>query len=288
MEHEDKFIPKSELIINDDNSIYHLQLKPGDLAKRIITVGDPSRIELIKPYFESIILEKANREFQTLTGIYKGELLSIISTGIGTDNIDIVINEVDALFNIDFESRKVKSEKTSVDFIRVGTSGSIQESIPCGQTIISEYAVGLEGLLYYYDSEGIRSIELEDFIHQSLPELVLPIYAVKSSERLSDQFSSLGQKGITLTATGFYAPQSRQLRARYKINSVNLFQSLNYKGLSVTNFEMETAGIFGLGKLLGHNAISISLILANRQTGEFSENPVKAVVKMIDDVMNLI
>ena len=149
-------IPESELIIKPDNSIYHLNLKPGDLATRIFTVGDPKRIELIRPYLDKVVLESENREFYTLTGVYKGEPLSIISTGIGTDNIDIVINEVDALFNIDFETREIKAEKTSVDFIRIGTSGGIREDVPVGTIILSEYSIGLESLLFYYDSVQIR------------------------------------------------------------------------------------------------------------------------------------
>lgn len=281
-------IPESELIIKPDNSIYHLNLKPGDLATRILTVGDPKRIELIRPYLDKVLVESGNREFYTVTGLYKGEPLSIISTGIGSDNIDIVINEVDALFNIDFNTRQVKEKKTSVDFVRIGTSGGIREDVPVGTIILSEYSIGLESLLLYYESTQVREKELESLIKDHVPDFPLPVYAVNSSPYLLHKFRSLGQPGITLTAAGFYGPQSRQIRARTKLNIYEAFETLSYQGLNFTNFEMETAGIYGLGKVLGHKALSINAIIANRRRGEFADDPGKIVSELIDAAMELI
>ncbi|MBT8189615.1 MAG: nucleoside phosphorylase [Saprospiraceae bacterium] len=281
-------IPESELIINPDNSIYHLNLKPGDLATRIITVGDPKRIQLIRPYLDEVIMVSENREFYSLTGLYKGEPLSIISTGIGSDNIDIVITEVDALFNIDFDTRLVKDEKVSVDFIRIGTSGGIREDVPVGTIILSEYCIGLESLLLYYESDHVREKALEAVVAEHAPEFPIPVYAIKAAPHLVNKFASLGKGGITLTAAGFYGPQSRQVRAPIKLNIYEAVKAINYNGLNVTNFEMETAGIYGLGNVLGHNALSINAIIANRLRGEFAEDPGKIVKELIDHALQLI
>ena len=287
LECEDMFIPESELIINPDGSIYHLKLKPGELAKRIITVGDPERIELLKPYFSEVSVERSNREFSTLTGVLNGTPTSIISTGIGTDNIDIVINEVDALFNVDFNTRKVKEEHSAVEFIRIGTSGAIREEINIHDVVLSQYAIGWDGLLHFYEDKSGRIPELEAQMDKIAHNLNMYPYAFACSESLIDNFSPLGLRGITLTAPGFYGPQSRMIRAKRKVDFPSIMDDVNYNGLNVTNFEMESAGIYGLATILGHGALSINLILANRKTGAFSNSPGEAVKSFIAKAVEL-
>jgi len=276
-------IAESELILNKDQSIYHLKLKPGEVATTIITVGDPQRVDLITNHFDSISISRINREFKTVTGSYKGLRLTVIATGIGTDNIDIVFNELDALFNIDFQTRQIKEDKTALRFIRIGTSGTLREDIPVDSYLISKYAVGLDGLLHYYKDEHTREKPLEDLLKQQ--EFVDMAYAVSASEELLDLFSEIGLQGITLTAPGFYAPQSRQLRLEPKYQISQLVSELNYKGINFTNLEMETAGIYGLAALLGHQAISLNALLANRITGEFSNKPSETVESLIKTVL---
>ncbi|NNE25404.1 MAG: nucleoside phosphorylase [Saprospiraceae bacterium] len=281
------FIPESELIINPDGSIYHLKLKPGELARRIITVGDPERIELFKPYFTEISIERSNREFSTMTGVLNGRPTSIISTGIGTDNIDIVINEVDALFNIDFTTRQVRNNHTEVEFIRVGTSGAIRKEIDIHDIVLSEYAIGWDGLLHFYKNSSPRIKELEAQMASTAKALDMYPYAIACAPALIDKFSPLGLRGITLTAPGFYGPQSRMIRAERKVDFPSEMANISYKGLHVTNFEMETSGIYGLASVLGHKALSINLILANRKTGAFSESAGEAVKNFIEKTVQL-
>lgn len=279
------FIPESELIINKDGSIYHLHLKPGDVGSKIITVGDQARVNFFRDYFDKILLEKSNREFSAITGLYKNEKLTVISTGIGTDNVDIVINEIDALFNIDFNTRLPKEENTSLEFIRIGTSGAIKSEIPIDSIVVTHKAIGLDGLLHYYDSTAIRNITLEKALNSNFQDASMPLYAVDASSLLIERFKSLGLGGITLTANGFYGPQSRQLRAPRKSDFLSHFSSFKFDGLEITNFEMESAGIFGLAAILGHHAISVNAILANRDNGEFSTQGRRTVLDLIEKTM---
>lgn len=279
-------IKKSELIINPDGSVYHLKLKPGDVAKTIITVGDPERVENVTRHFENIELTKQNREFKTVTGQYKGKRISVIATGIGTDNIDIVFNELDALFNVDFDTREVKEILTILNFIRIGTSGGIHPTIPLDSIVVSEFAIGLDGLLQFYDSESVRIEDLEQRFSSSTN--IENIYAVKGNHQLVNSFSSLGKKGITVTANGFYGPQSRSIRLKSKTMFVDQAKEFTWNEKILTNLEMETSGIYGMASLLGHKAVSLNAILASRYSGHFSSKPTETVNKLITDSLDII
>ncbi|MEX0290621.1 MAG: nucleoside phosphorylase [Flavobacteriaceae bacterium] len=275
----------SELILNADNSIYHLSLLPEDIADTIITVGDPDRVWDVSKYFDFIEVEKNKREFRTHTGRLNDKRLTVISTGIGTDNIDIVMNELDALVNIDFESRALKPEQRSLDIIRIGTSGAIQEDIPLDSLLLSEFAMGFDNLLHFYDSEEIQFPDIQlAFIDQTEWSVFKSIpYVVRCDETLLTQLkSSQVQTGFTATNVGFYGPQGRNLRiAPEDENLKDKLTAFEFEGYRITNLEMETSGIYGLSRLLGHRAVSLNCILANRSTGEFSLHPEKAVDEMI-------
>ncbi len=269
-------IQSSELITNEDGSIFHLHLLPEDLAHDVILVGDPGRVALIASHFDTVEVQKSNREFTTVTGTYDGHRLSVISTGIGPDNIDIVINELDALVNIDFKTQEIKEHKQSLNIIRIGTSGSVQADIPVNSFVISEKSIGCDGVLRFYaDNQSVCDREFEEaFIRHChwARETARP-YVVNASPALVNKLHSEGQtyKGITLTAVGFYGPQGRVLRLPLAMPGINdritTFRHQNYK---VTNYEMESAAITGLCNLLGHHAATICLIIANRITGEAS------------------
>jgi len=275
----------SELIINNDGSIYHLNLLPEDLATTIITVGDPDRVSSVTKYFDTIEVSKQKREFKTETGYYKGKRITVISTGIGTDNIDIVFNELDALVNIDFESRTIKPNHTSLDIVRIGTSGTIQNTIPIDSILISELAVGFDSLLHFYDSKHIQHKSISEAIvtQTSWSEDKSKPYVVSYDENLGNKFKSNSViNGFTATNVGFYGPQSRTLRLALQDDELNdKLANFSFEGNQITNLEMETAGIYGLAKLLGHKAVSMNAILANRATGDFSENPDKIVDDLI-------
>ncbi|MCH9660348.1 MAG: nucleoside phosphorylase [Bacteroidetes bacterium] len=285
-------IPKSELILNPDGSIYHLNLKPEDIATTIITVGDPDRVHEVTQHFDVIEFTRQKREFKTQTGTYKGKRLTVISTGIGTDNIDIVCNELDALVNIDLKNRTLKNEHTQLTFVRIGTSGAIQEDIPVDCLLVSKKAIGLDSLLHFYKSEAILEIDFSTaFIshtqwskNKSIP------YVVDGDASLLSLFTSEAFiQGITATNVGFYGPQSRTLRLPLGDEQLNdKLQSFEYKGQSITNLEMETAGIYGMAKLLGHRAISLNAILANRARGTFSEHPTKTIDTLIRKTLDLL
>ncbi|RKS53114.1 uridine phosphorylase [Gillisia mitskevichiae] len=281
----------SEFILNEDGSIYHLNLLPNQLATTVITVGDPDRVNNITKHFDTIEHIVHKREFHTQTGMYKGKRISVISTGIGTDNIDIVFNELDALVNIDFKTRKVKKNLTSLDIIRIGTSGSIQADIPIDAFLVSETAVGFDSLLHFYKSEEIQDIKFSKLLleHLILPrENGLP-YVVNADVRLLSYFEKDYFKGITVTNCGFYGPQGRVLRLPLSNPNLNdRMAHFNYKDRRITNLEMETAGIYGLSKLLGHRALSLNAIVANRATGEFSKDPTATVERLIVDALDRI
>ena len=278
-------ISDSELILNPDGTIYHLHLKPEDIADTIITVGDPDRVASISKYFDSLEVTVHKREFKTHTGIYKGKRLTVISTGIGTDNIDIVFNELDALVNIDFETRTIKDELRSLTIVRVGTSGALNEDIPIDSILVSEAAIGFDNLIYFYDSTDFMDAEFSTaFVKYTgwNPKKSFP-YVVKADSDLLELFSSEENvKGITATHVGFYGPQGRVLRLSLENHDLNnRIASFDYKGKKITNFEMETSGIYGMSRLLGHRAVSLNAILANRALGTFSNNPELVIDKLI-------
>lgn len=278
-------IKASELILNPDGSVYHLNLRPEHLATTIITVGDPDRVESITQHFDSIEFHTKKREFHTQTGTYKGKRITVISTGIGTDNIDIVFNELDALVNIDLEKREIKNHLTSLEIIRVGTSGSIQEEIPINSFLLSDYAAGFDSLLHFYKSESVQFPKISEALvkHTNWSTLKSRPYVVRCNEALFNKFSSdKTVKGFTATNVGFYGPQGRVLRLPLQDNALNdKLASFDYNNMPITNLEMETAGIYGLSALLGHKALSMNAIIANRATGEFSQDPTKLVNDLI-------
>ena len=275
----------AELILNPDGSIYHLNLIPDDIASTILLVGDPERVSEVSKYFDRIEIKKSKREFLTHTGTIGSLQLSVISTGIGTDNIDIVLNELDALVNLDLGTRVPKNDFTRLRFIRIGTSGSIQPEIAPDNILLSEMGLGLDGLLHYYNSENVRRLSVEqEFCNKThLSESLAKPYAVMANSALNTVLKSEQTfLGITATLPGFYAPQGRSLRLLPKIeNFIDQLSKFETEGLKITNMEMETAGIFGLSALLGHSAASLNCILANRNHGTFSENPAKSVDLMI-------
>ncbi len=279
-------IKNSELILNPDGSLYPINLKPENIAHDIIFVGDQDRVSKITARFDSIEFTTQKREFKTQTGIYKGKRLTVISTGIGPDNIDIVMNELDALVNIDLETRQPKQKLTSLNIVRVGTSGSLQKDIPVNSLVMSEYAIGLDNMLRSYLVDEVSEIAIEDeFIAQTNWDMRKgrPC-VVKCSETLATKiFSDKIYKGFTGTSGGFYGPQGRVLRLGLQDNELNSkMDNFDFKGTRMTNLEMETSAIYGLGKLLGHNCLSLNAIIANRATGDFSENPYEIVEKLID------
>ena len=278
-------IKESELIINPDGSVYHLNIKPEDIAHDIIFVGDQYRVESITKYFDSIEFSTQKREFKTQTGTYKGKKISVISTGIGPDNIDIVMNELDALVNVDFETRKIKSELTQLNIIRVGTSGSLQADIPVDSILMSTHGIGTDNMLRSYAIDGITETEIEDaFIEQTNWDLTKGRpYIIKGSEKLIEQFASdKMHQGMTVTAGGFYGAQGRVIRLAVQDSELNSkIDSFKYKNLRPTNLEMETAAIYGLSKLLSHHSLSLNAIIANRANGTFSSDPYAVVENLI-------
>ncbi|MGB3143405.1 MAG: nucleoside phosphorylase [Maribacter sp.] len=280
----------AELILNEDGSIYHLNLLPEDIAHTIITVGDPERVSQVSQYFDSIDIKKGKREFHTHTGHKNGKRLTVISTGIGTDNIDIVLNELDALVNIDFTTRKLKENHIRLEIIRIGTTGSIQPDIPVDSFLMSEYVIGFDGLLHFYqhDDISIKAIEDAFIAHTDWSSLKAQPYVLKYSIKLGKVFADNRIRlGFTATNTGFYGPQNRQLRIAPSQPGLNeRLASFSFEGHRLTNLEMETSGIYALSQLLGHNAVSLNCILANRATGEFSKKPAQSVDELIKFCLN--
>lgn len=285
-----KPIPHSELILNKDGSVYHLNLKPENIADTIIFVGDQNRVSKVAKHFDSITFETQKREFKTITGTYKGKQLSVISTGIGPDNIDIVINELDALVNINLETRTIKQKHTKLSIIRIGTSGSLKKHIPVDSFVMSSHGLGLDGLLHSYDCEPFLEKEIEDaFIkHTKWSNRKARPYIIKGSENLEKILSSdKTSRGLTATANGFYGPQGRVLRLALEDPKLNSkIDSFTYKDLTITNLEMETSAIYGLSKLLGHEALSMNAIIANRANGTFSNNTGQTIDNLITYTLN--
>jgi uridine phosphorylase len=270
-------IKDSELIINRDGSIFHLHLRPGDIAKKIVLVGDPGRVKMVSALFDKIEITRNNREFVSATGYYNGERLTVLSTGIGTDNIDIVVNELDALVNIDFKTRKINPVMEQLRFIRIGTSGGLQPELPLNSFIVTKKSIGFDGMLHFYEGlEEHCDTGFQDAFREFTEwdkNLPRP-YVIDASDEMLNLFS--GEEftnGITISAPGFYGPQGREVRLPLAVPDLNRkIEEFRYKGFKITNFEMESSAIYGLSKLLGHKAITICALIANRVTREANEN----------------
>lgn len=288
-----RVIAESELVLGAENKIYHLQLHPEDIADTIFLVGDPGRVALMSSLFDRVDTIVENREFVTHTGYYNNKRVSVISTGIGTDNIDIVVNELDALANIDLVTRKVKDELKSLNLIRIGTSGALHQDIQPGDTIVSAVAGGLDNLLYFYEGlETISDKELGSEFQKQVdwnPENSKP-YFIHASDRLLSRFKNEKYHyGITLAAPGFYAPQGRKLRLNlYDEAYVNKISNFRWNNLRINNFEMEGSALYGLTQLLGHNALTVCIALANRITGKFITDYQKVITLLLVDILKLI
>ncbi|MBL7890233.1 MAG: nucleoside phosphorylase [Bacteroidia bacterium] len=282
-------IPETELILNPNGSVYHLQLLPEHIAENIIIVGDQGRVATVSKYFDTIDVKIQNREFVTHIGTFKGKKIMVLSSGIGTDNIDILINELDAAVNIDLKTRTIKENKTKLNIVRIGTSGALQADIPVDNYVVSSYGLGFDGLLNYYkDLKNVNDNEVsEAFIQQTNWDKNLPYpYAIKGSETLIDKIGFDQIKGITATAPGFYGPQGRQLRLSPWVADFNQqLTDFNHNGLRITNFEMETSALYGLGKLLGHETCTICAIIANRVAKKYSKDYHPAVENLIQLVL---
>jgi len=278
----------SELILNEDGSIFHLHLLPHQIGEIIILVGDQSRVEMVSKYFDTVEHRVQNREFVTHTGTLNGKKISALSTGIGTDNIDIVLNELDALVNIDLEKRAIKTTHKALQLVRLGTSGALQADIDVDSFVLSEYGLGMDGLLNFYVQNDKFNQELKnEFIKQiEWPVHFNHPYIVRASADLLKKLSPNTKQGITGTACGFYGPQGRVLRLPTQIDNLNeRLTAFSYNGLRITNFEMETSALYGLSALLGHHAATVCAIIANRIKKEFSTNYKVAVEKMVTQVL---
>ena len=261
-------IAESELIINEDGSVFHLHLKPGEIADTVILVGDPGRVAIVEEFLDEVELRRSAREFVTVTGRYHGKRITALSTGIGTDNIDIVVNELDALANVDFETREVRPEHKSLTLLRIGTTGAIQPDIPIGSYVFSHVSLGADGLMNWYGNRSeVTFAEMEEaFIKHASWDPHLPVpYFVKNSKRLIDLFADSTVKGVTISAPGFYGPQGRVLRIPLAMpDMLDKFESFRYEDYRITNFEMEGSALAGLAAHLGHEAGTVCSVVANR------------------------
>jgi uridine phosphorylase len=283
---ENRPIPPSELILNSDRSIYHLHLKPEHLASFVFTVGDPDRVPLVSRYFDRIEFKTQKREFVTHTGWKNGKRLTVMSTGMGTDNIEILMTELDALVNIDLETRLSKPQRTSLNIVRLGTSGSMQEYIPVGTLLASELAVGIDSLMTFYPSLS-EDQSFGKAIQKEL-ELGFTPYQASASPQLLSFLGDSFVRGITLTCPGFYAPQGREVRLKPRMDHmIERLSSIEIAGKRLTNFEMETAGYYAMGKLLGHRMLSLSAIVANRVLEEFDSHADETVEKLIVTALDI-
>ena len=280
----------SELILNPDGSIYHLNLLPHDISDILINVGDPDRVNAVSKFFNSIEIRKQKREFVTHTGHYNGRRMTVISTGIGTDNIDIVYNELDALVNVDLKNRKIKEELIPLKLIRIGTSGALQADVPVDSFVCSTHGLGLDGLLNFYDLKNdAGEAEILKAFQQHYPHynIYAQSYLAKGSKMLFDKIAADMVTGITASCCGFYAPQGRIIRAQLaREGMVDLLSNFEYKQQRITNFEMETSAMFGLAKILGHHCASVNLIVANRITKTFSKDYHTSLDVMIETVLH--
>lgn len=283
-----KRIPESELIISPDGSVYHLALRPEELASLVFVVGDPDRVSQVSKYFDSVEVKKQHREFLSETGYIGKKRITCLSTGIGTDNIDIVLNELDALVNIDFETRTIKDTLSSLDIIRLGTSGGIQADMEVDSFIASAFGIGLDGLLGYYDYTPKFS-EWDYLLYPAIKDFGITPFITAANDVLLQKYASDIDKGVTITNTGFYGPQGRMVRAEVKNkNYIDMLCNIRMGNHRITNMEMETSAIYGLSEMLGHRALSINAIIANRSRGTFSKDPLAAVDKMIQNILSKI
>jgi uridine phosphorylase len=283
-------IPDSELVLNRDRSVYHLKLKEEHIADTILLVGDMGRVKQVSQLFDKIEFQNQNREFVTHTGIYKGKRISVLSTGIGPDNIDIVMNELDAVVNIDLEKRQHRPVRKSLNLVRIGTSGGLQKDVPVGSFVVSEYGLGLDGLIYYYDypyDEAEKDLARKINEHLQWNTKLSEPYITKGSRPLIEKIGYDMVKGITVTATGFYGPQGRSLYLNLNDSTMNeRLQSFSHNDHRVINFDMETSALYGLGRLLGHNCCTCNAIIANRTRKEFYENYPELVDRLIKSVLD--
>ena len=281
---EEKLIPESELIINGDGSVFHIHLRPEELADNVILVGDPGRVDIVSEYLEDKEFRHESREFVSVSGRYRGTRMTVLSTGIGTDNIDIVMNELDALANIDFASRMVKKEKRCLNILRIGTSGAIQPDIPLGSFVFSHISIGCDGLLNWYaDRDAVSLLDYEEAFkrHVGWDSRLPSPYFVRAGKAMSDLFSDCTVPGMTISASGFYGPQGRVLRMPLAMpDMLGKFESFSFRGQRITNFEMEGSAIAGIAEHLGHNAGTVCAIIAHRY--KKSSNPdYKPVVRKL-------
>lgn len=284
---------ESELILNQDGSVFHLHIKPEQLAHKVILVGDPGRVSLVASHFADIEMEVQSREFHSITGKYQGKRITVASTGIGCDNIDIVVNELDALVNIDFATRTEKAEKTSLEIVRIGTCGGLQEYTPVGTFIVSEKSIGFDGLLNFYAGRNeVCNLALEDAFTKHMrwnPQLCAP-YVIEADEELTNRIGGDDMvHGITIACGGFYGPQGRQLRIPLADPDQNAkVESFEYEGMRITNFEMESSALAGLSKLLGHKATTCCMVIANRLIKEANTGYKSTIDNLIKEVLERI
>lgn len=288
-----RIIPESELIINADGSIFHLHVKPEQLADKVILVGDPARVNVVASYLDTKECDISNREFHTVTGVYKGKRLTIVSHGIGTDNIDIVLNELDALANIDFRTRTVKQDRRSLTLVRAGTSGGLQPFTPIGSFVAAEKSIGFDGVLYFYKgNESVRDLNFEEQLCRRLEWKIPNIrpYVVSANASLVEQICGDDiLKGVTIAANGFYGPQGRELRLGLEDPGLNKkIESFQWNGYRITNFEMESSSLSGLAALMGHRALTVCGIIAGR-LAENMNTDYQAIMKaLIEKILNRI
>lgn len=288
-----RVIPPSELIINADGSVFHLHLKPGQLSDKIILVGDPERVSSVASRFDSIECEVSNREFHSITGYFQGKRISVVSHGIGTDNIDIVLNELDALVNIDFTSRTVKEIFTQLTLVRIGTSGGLQHFVPVGTYVAAERSIGFDGVLYFYaNNKNTRDLAFEEELLSQLDWKISEIrpYVVAADKSLIEQITSNDiLKGVTIAANGFYGPQGRELRLPLADPELNKkIELFNYNGAQITNFEMESSSLAGLSAMMGHRAMTVCCIIAGRVDKKMNTDYKESLPILIDKVLNRI
>lgn len=293
MSNNSRVIPPSELIINSDGSIFHLHIRPEQLADKVFLVGDPARVDLVAKRFDSIECNITSREFHTITGTYRGKRISVVSHGIGTDNIDIVLNELDALANIDFETRQVKSEHRQLTLVRVGTSGGLQDISPIGTYVAASSAIGFDGVLYFYgDSKRVRDLEFEAELRKQLDWQIdgLVPYVVPADASLLEQICSNDiVRGNTIAANGFYGPQGRSLRLGLQDPELNKkIQAFNFRGRIITNYEMESSSLAGLAALMGHRALTVCCIIAGRKAEKMNTDYKGSIEGLIDLVLERI
>ena len=285
-------IAESELIINSDGSIFHLHIRPEQLAQNVILVGDPGRVAMFKPYFETLECEGASREFVWATGCYKGSRITVLSTGIGTDNIDIVMTELDALANIDFQTREVKPEHKTLNIVRLGTCGALQPEIPLGAFILSHISIGFDGLMNWYaDREQVSDEAMEEAFmkHMNWPSVLPNPYFVKASQKLIDLFSDVTVKGMTISSPGFYGPQGRVVRQKLAMpNMLEDIESFRYEDRKITNFEMEGSAIAGIATHLGHEAITVCCAIAHRYLKDANTDYKAKVAELVKVVLDKI